>query len=40
MAIDLNVNKYGAKFSAFVDFATTQRDPYPCGGRAALPRGR
>ena len=26
MAIDLNVNKYGAQFSAFVDFAKNAAD--------------
>lgn len=26
MAIDLNVNKYGAQFSAFVDFAKKATD--------------
>ena len=40
MAINLNHEMYGAQFNAFVNFATTQRDPYPCGGRAALPRCR
>ena len=27
MAIDLNHLQYGAQFDAFVDFASTQRDP-------------
>lgn len=27
MAIDLNHDRYGAQFDAFVDFASTQRNP-------------
>ena len=27
MAINLNLDRYGAQFNAFVDFASTQRNP-------------